>query len=161
MVANHVLCQLSYTPNKHFEFRNSKFSRGWLRGRDLNPRPLGYEPNELPDCSTPRQGQTKYPASPHFSLWIRLERHSKFEIENPKSEIRNSLVGLGRVELPTSRLSGVRSNQLSYRPRVSSARPITRTVTCEFCRKKEPHFSSVRSVSTVDAPEGRVASVAN
>ena len=27
-----------------------------------------------------------------------------------------SLVGLGRVELPTSRLSGVRSNQLSYRP---------------------------------------------
>ena len=24
-----------------------------MRGRDLNPRPLGYEPNELPDCSTP------------------------------------------------------------------------------------------------------------
>ena len=29
----------------------------WLRGRDLNPRPLGYEPNELPDCSTPRHGE--------------------------------------------------------------------------------------------------------
>ncbi len=28
------------------------------------------------------------------------------------------LVGLGRVELPTSPLSGVRSNQLSYRPEV-------------------------------------------
>ena len=27
-----------------------------------------------------------------------------------------ALVGLGRFELPTSRLSGVRSNQLSYRP---------------------------------------------
>ena len=25
-----------------------------LRGRDLNPRPPGYEPDELPDCSTPR-----------------------------------------------------------------------------------------------------------
>jgi hypothetical protein len=31
------------------------------------------------------------------------------------------LVGLGRLELPTSRLSGVYSNQLSYRP-VSAAR---------------------------------------
>src|SRR5438094_3912715 len=26
----------------------------WLRGLDLNQRPLGYEPNELPGCSTPR-----------------------------------------------------------------------------------------------------------
>ena len=29
-------------------------SKGWLRGVDLNHRPLGYEPNELPDCSTPQ-----------------------------------------------------------------------------------------------------------
>ncbi|CAF0704855.1 hypothetical protein MPNT_710002 [Candidatus Methylacidithermus pantelleriae] len=26
-----------------------------LRGQDLNLRPSGYEPDELPDCSTPRQ----------------------------------------------------------------------------------------------------------
>ena len=31
------------------------------------------------------------------------------------------LVGLGRFELPTSRLSGVRSNQLSYRPFVKQS----------------------------------------
>jgi hypothetical protein len=91
-----VLCQLSYTPDKFripkFKFRNS---RDWLRGRDLNPRPLGYEPNELPDCSTPRQSQ--------------LLTQTRFlsEISNLRSEI--SMVGLGRVELPTSRLSGVRS----------------------------------------------------
>jgi hypothetical protein len=30
----------------------------WLRGLDLNQRPLGYEPNELPDCSTPRHNHT-------------------------------------------------------------------------------------------------------
>jgi hypothetical protein len=33
----------------------SVFSIGsWLRGLDLNQRPLGYEPNELPGCSTPQ-----------------------------------------------------------------------------------------------------------
>src|ERR1043165_9926085 len=90
--------KLSYAPSKSF--------KGWLRGRDLNPRPLGYEPNELPDCSTPRH------------------------------EPESLLVGLGRVELPTSRLSGVRSNQLSYRPSLmlSCGAPLP------FSRKKEPHF---------------------
>ena len=85
----------------------------------------------------------------------RVNKH--FKSESSKSNLK--LVGLGRVELPTSRLSGVRSNQLSYRP-MSLLRVKLSALTCEFCRKKEPHFSSVRSVSTVDAPEGRVASVA-
>ena len=39
---------------------------------------------------------------------------------------RQVLVGLGRLERPTSRLSGVRSNQLSYRPEHHPAGPDTR-----------------------------------
>ena len=38
----------------------------WLRGRDLNPRPLGYEPNELPDCSTPRHLREEPQCSIHI-----------------------------------------------------------------------------------------------
>jgi hypothetical protein len=30
------------------------FSDVWLREPDLNRRPSGYEPDELPDCSIPR-----------------------------------------------------------------------------------------------------------
>ena len=99
--------KLSYAPNKHFE--------GWLRGRDLNPRPLGYEPNELPDCSTPRQ-------------------------------LLQNVVGLGRVELPTSRLSGVRSNQLSYRP--VSLLPVL------AAKKSHTSNQRVRFVLTVNRLEG-------
>ena len=48
-LAKPALCQTELRPLSKL--------KGWLRGRDLNPRPLGYEPNELPDCSTPRQFQ--------------------------------------------------------------------------------------------------------
>ena len=34
------------------------------------------------------------------------------------SHLEENLVGQGRLELPTSPLSGVRSNQLSYRPKL-------------------------------------------
>ena len=106
-------------------------SEGWLRGRDLNPRPLGYEPNELPDCSTPRQSRLELPR-PERAPEIR-QPDEIFQIRN--SQIGNALVGLGRVELPTSRLSGVRSNQLSYRPLGSLPRQMSDKL---VCRKSRP-----------------------
>ena len=37
-------------------------------------------------------------------------------VKDPYKLQQNRVVGLGRIELPTSPLSGVRSSQLSYRP---------------------------------------------
>ena len=50
---------------------------------------------------------------------LRLARAALSQLSySPKgAQVPRALVGLGRFELPTSRLSGVRSNQLSYRPR--------------------------------------------
>ncbi|MDB6035677.1 MAG: putative phage replication protein [Verrucomicrobiales bacterium] len=40
--------------------RDESLRPNWLRGWDLNPRPSGYEPDELPGCSTPRSGRPQY-----------------------------------------------------------------------------------------------------
>ena len=42
----------------------------------------------------------------------------------PLRPLVERVVGLGRFELPTSPLSGVRSNQLSYRPVIVTAIPV-------------------------------------
>ena len=136
----------------------------------MNPRPLGYEPNELPDCSTPRQSQLELPR-PKRTPEIR-QPDEIFQIKNRKSQIGNTLVGLGRVELPTSRLSGVRSNQLSYRPLGSLPRQMSDELVrrkfrpAKACRNMH-HLTQKRATLlfcgpfvTVDTPEGRVASVA-
>ena len=41
-------------------YRLSYLGKKKLRGQDLNLRPSGYEPDELPDCSTPRYYLTNY-----------------------------------------------------------------------------------------------------
>ena len=40
-------------PDNVDAIRHRELAKIWLRGRDLNPRPSGYEPDELPGCSTP------------------------------------------------------------------------------------------------------------
>ena len=47
------------------------------------------------------------------------------------------MVGLGRLELPTSRLSGVRSNHLSYRPEPRDE-PLVRERTGPGCTRRSP-----------------------
>ena len=63
----------------------------WLRGLDLNQRPLGYEPNELPDCSTPHshtinadtQGQTQQRATSPFPVRFRCVTQITLRRDHP------------------------------------------------------------------------------
>ena len=47
-----------------------------------------------------------------------LAKHALYQLSyGPKPSVsEGKMVGLGRLELPTSRLSSARSNQLSYKP---------------------------------------------
>ncbi len=67
---------------------------------------LSYSPIEypLPDYSVNLFNPNRNTLNVPMHISITLEKIGK------------DLVGLGRLELPTSPLSGVRSNQLSYRP---------------------------------------------
>ena len=56
-------------------------------------------------------------------LWPRLTHFTRSRINDPSL----NLVGLGRLELPTSRLSSARSNQLSYKPGTQRTSPGTKT----------------------------------
>ena len=91
--------------------------------RHIGGRPSSHKANLIPQSK--RQDTTiivipclcsfTVPSSPSAELPINKKRtQTLFHKESGSST--NCMVGLRRLELPTSRLSGVRSNRLSYKP---------------------------------------------
>ena len=115
--ARQALSQLSYGPSAC----PFAFWRCWLFARG------GHLPVcKLPCSLTSRLASTQNSCVSSLEVLkgviFRLSRrsfasHSSLCKRSFNAEIRK-MVGLGRFELPTSPLSGVRSNQLSYRPKV-------------------------------------------
>ena len=83
--------------------------KGWWSQTGSNRRPEACKATALPT-----------------ELWPRLTQHHPASLQGPTS----IMVGLGRFELPTSRLSSARSNQLSYRPESHPAQ------VCDLERKR-------------------------
>ena len=55
----------------------------WLRGLDLNQRPSGYEPDELPDCSTPRSEERVNNALPPGACKRKVPKNQIAQISRP------------------------------------------------------------------------------
>ena len=105
-------------PGKSRCFHNGALARsGWWRQTGSNRRPEACKATALPTELCPQLDQ------PHVRLRLSSGATAFVMRRACQDEAakQRRLVGLGRLELPTSRLSSARSNQLSYRPNSASA----------------------------------------
>jgi hypothetical protein len=102
----------------------------WWSQTGSNRRPPACKAGALPTELWPLvQRRTHQSAMPAFACATARQPSLRRACRAEAAE-RRRLVGLGRLELPTSRLSSARSNQLSYKPltwRTAERRAILRS----------------------------------
>ena len=126
---------------KNINFRTSR-SMAWRSSRDPAG---GARRDRTDDLLLAKQALSQLSYGPLFSGRLKSERKAGLPSRSSRAAVarlrpfglrRGSLpsqsdrrlVGLGRFELPTSRLSSARSNQLSYKPLIWRTAEITRTI---------------------------------
>ena len=93
----------------------SIFNSIWWSQTGSNRRPHACKARALPAELWPRTRRRMLLLRSPSLAQRRSSLRSRGPAE-PKLQEQRRLVGLGRLELPTSRLSSARSNQLSYKP---------------------------------------------
>src|SRR5437762_7575950 len=85
----------------------------WLRGVDLNHRPLGYEPNELPDCSTPQEHHSNRVPAGQTRFIGGLGRHGFLSARRPFEKTFCRAEGRDGRALPGNRIDSSRNRASS------------------------------------------------
>src|SRR5271168_4553270 len=83
----------------------SVYALGWLRGLDLNQRPPGYEPDELPGCSTPRShdsgcAQRRQTLPPAAIILFQLSATEKSEEDQSARNLPGTIRRAGKRRKP-------------------------------------------------------------
>ena len=115
---------LSQSPKKNPSVEKTSTEGFEWRGQDLNLRPRGYEPRELPDCSTPRHVQSKYNGFRSGSR-ARLMRFPRLALEHTSSRRPVS------AESPAKTRAGHAPHSFLERDRFSPPSPSERTPSSE------------------------------
>ena len=107
-------------------------SEGWWSQTGSNRRPHACKARALPAELWPRTRRRMLLGTPSSRQPARLRPMGYGSLHSLRER---RLVGLGRLELPTSRLSSARSNQLSYKPLTLS---LSKRIRNRLARKPAP-----------------------